>query len=369
MKQFLHISPNVPPAICGVGDYAATVGSRMEQLQPGLECRYLAAGYRSAGESLREPSPEWFWERVKWEIDSSPISSAGIVLHYSGYGYSPDGAPDWIADAFDNRPAFAMEISIVTFFHELYATGWPWKRAYWYSRRQRDVAKRIAQASDALFTNRRESADWLEKATGSEPGSVLDLPVPSNVGEPDDVPGYFDRPPQAVLFGGKKIKQPFLAGRGAVTTATICRKLGIRKVLDIGSPIELSRKPFDDEAIEVIQMGFLDAEEVSKCLLQSKIGFFDYNPKFITKSGVLAALASHGVAIVSPQRTFNAIEELASCSDALSLESLAHSAQTKELEVELANHAATGRRYSARSSARQHALSLLKACFSHETSV
>lgn len=361
MKRFLHIAPSLRPEICGVGDYATTVGARMQQMQPGLECHFIAAGYRSAEQSQTAVSPEWFWSLVKRQVELSQPGDVSIILHYSGYGYSADGTPVWLADALCNRPPFAKQIQIVTFFHELYATGWPWRRAFWSSHRQRDVAKRIAQESDDLFTNRRESADWLEKITGRERGSVVHLPVPSNVGEPDEVSGVFDRPPQAILFGGGKVKQPFLRGSGALATARICKTLEIGNIVDVGSQIDFDRKPFTNESIEITQMGFLDSQEVSRCLLQSRIGFIDYNPRFITKSGVLAAFASHGVAVIGSRPILNAIDELEMFSETMAFEKIASSAHNENFGNHLAEYAMAVRRWSVNGSARRHSQLLMKA--------
>jgi hypothetical protein len=296
LNTILHITPNLPPAVCGVGDYATVVGQRMGEIDLTVRCSYLAAGYRGRDVAVGACSPDWFWRQIAEHRSSTPGDNIGIVLHYSGYGYSPDGAPAWLAAALEGRPAWAAEIRIATFFHELYASGWPWQRAFWQSNRQRGVAVRIARASDALLTNRGESAAWLEQVTGRPAGSVPHLPVPSNVGEPEQVPNYFDRPPQAVVFGGPKVKRPFLQGRGAKTTAAVCQKLGLTKLVDIGKPIDINRKPFDQAGIEVVQLGYLEKDAVSQQLLMSRVGFFDYFPGYLEKSGVLAAMATHGVA-------------------------------------------------------------------------
>jgi hypothetical protein len=195
----------------------------------------------------------------------------------------------------ENRPAEWRTARVVTFFHELYATGWPWRRAFWQSARQRRVAERIARASDALMTNREQSARWLESVTGRPAGSVPHLPVPSNVGEPESVPAYEDRPPHAVVFGGVGHKRKFLTGHGARRTAQACRALGITRITDIGAPTPIDHRPFKEAGVEVVQTGYLPKEEVSALLLDARVGFADYNPDYLEKSGVLAAYSAHGV--------------------------------------------------------------------------
>ncbi len=357
MQQILHITPNLPPAICGLGDYAAVVGARIEQLFPAVECRYLAAGYRSGDGTRRLMSPKWFWNEVSQQVESS--ANFSIVLHYSGYGYNPDGAPAWLAEALANRPTFARNIRLVTFFHELYATGWPWRRAFWQSNRQRNIAVQLAHASDDLLTNRAESAAWLEQLTGRVAGSVAHLPVPSNVGEPDVVPSYFDRPPQAVVFGGAKVKRPFLVGQRAKTTARVCRKLGITKVVEIGSAIAVNHKPFCDAGIDVVQMGHLRKEQVSEQLLQARVGFFDYFPNALTKSGILAALSCHGVGILFHNNLRESFGKLLDLNgDELALKRIATAADPMVAGRLLAKRSTTLRTWYIGHSSRQHALQL-----------
>ena len=44
MSAVIHVVPRLPPAVCGVGDYALLVGSAMEKLHSELHCGYIACG-------------------------------------------------------------------------------------------------------------------------------------------------------------------------------------------------------------------------------------------------------------------------------------------------------------------------------------
>lgn len=287
-----------------------SVGKAIEQMQTATVCRYLAAGIRHNGGLHVGMRENWLWRAIADFARGHGSTLAGVVLHYSGYGYSSNGSPEWLADALANRPPWASHIRIVTFFHELYANGWPWRRAFWQSSLQRRVAISIAKSSDALLTNRAESAAWLEQVTGRPLGSVKHLPVPSNVGEPVEVPEYLDRAPQAVVFGNANAKRSFVQGVGAIRVARVCQEIGISRLVDIGSSIAISRKPFDNVGVEVEQLGYLRSEDVSHQLLQSRIGFFDYFPHYLTKSGVLAAFLSHGVFPIGSNRTHKPLKNI-----------------------------------------------------------
>lgn len=347
MKPLLHVTPQTPPAVCGLGDYAATVSARVQQVRPDIRCVYLAADPRRAIVQTRNRKAEWFWQQALRLLGSS---SGPIVLHYSGYGYDPNGAPSWLADALEKRPPELHNVRVVTFFHELFATGWPWERSFWLSKSQRRVAARVALASDTLLTNRAASAAWLESTTGRPIGSVPHLPVPSNVGEPESVCPLIDRPPQAAIFGGAKRKEAFLAGRGAHRTAEICNRFGLTRLVDIGAKCHPDQKTFQTAGIELVEAGYVPKDEVSRILMQSRVGLVSYFAGYLEKSGVFAALTSHGVAVLGDDRTESEVAALLGVREHPTSDS------------ELTNRAERGLAWSKTGHSLVHAQALLQAC-------
>lgn len=316
MQAVLHITPQVPPAICGVGDYAAVVGRRMEELCPEVRCCYLAAGHRAAGVGATRDVAK-FWDAVEEmaeEPSPSPslggrgIAEAAIVLHYSGYGYDPSGTPAWLAEALERRPSRLTGVRVVTFFHELYATGKPWQRAFWTSSRQRAAAIRVARASDALMTNREQSARWLERQVGLQEGSVPHLPVCSNVGEPTELIPWEERAKRAVTFGAAVFKR-FALRDDAERVATMLGRLGIVELVDIGESTAIATEAFARHGVRVEATGRLPAAGVSEILGGSRVGLLDYSPAYLDKSGVYAAFAAHGLACLMPDTGFDARAE------------------------------------------------------------
>lgn len=311
MPSIIHLVPQLPPVVSGVADYAVLVGHKIEEQQPEIRCGYIACGYQTAGDgagrfrrnATGSCDATQLWRAVH-EISqefNGDIDKLALVVHYSGYGYDQAGAPGWLADALERRPPQFAAVRIVSMFHELYATAWPWRRAFWYSVRQRGVATRIARISHALITNREQSARWLEQVTGRAAGSVGSLPIPSNVGEPCEVVRWDARASQAVTFGGAAFKRPFLVGRGAQATAALCRKLEIGTLLCIGVPVEIDERAFQSNGIDVIQTGFLDAAEVSARFRGARLSLVDYFHGYYSKSSVLAAAAAHGTPPIFPR--------------------------------------------------------------------
>lgn len=313
MLLLIHIVPQLSTVTCGVTDYAILVGKKIEELQPGVRCAYIACSHRAADGPRDVASGQrdirgtcdarFLWQAVQDlidELDEESAHEVAIICQYSGYGFNRHGAPQWLADALEKKPSWFATGRVVSIFHELYATGWPWQRAFWQSSQQQAVAIRIARASDALMTNRAASARWLERVTGRLKGSIPSLPVPSNVGEPEEVLRWDSRPPFAILFGGTRFKRPFLEGNSAIMTFELCKSLNIGTIYEIGQRSDIGEWTFQHRGVKIIQKGILPAAQVSEYLLAARMAFVDYFSGYYGKSGIVAAAAAHGTPPIFP---------------------------------------------------------------------
>src|SRR5688572_2399723 len=78
-------------------------------------------------------------------------TSSIIVLHYVGYGYSPRGCPVWLLSKLEKYLA-ETNYALITIFHEIYATGPPWRSSFWLSPIQRWLAGKFLDMSRAAIT-------------------------------------------------------------------------------------------------------------------------------------------------------------------------------------------------------------------------
>ena len=260
---------------------------------------------------------------------SSPRLS--VVLHYSGYGYGQRGLCFWLLDQISSlRARHRAALRLVVVFHELYASGPPWRSAFWLTPAQAWLAARLAVAADALWTNSEHHAQWLR---GKVPPSVpLEVhPVFSNVGEPDCLPAWGDRLPQAVVFGSASTRQrAFDALR---LHEAVLQQLGVETLIEVG-PGAASQCPAS--VVPHHHLGRLDTAALGRLLLASRIGLLDYPSTMLGKSGVLAAYAAHGCAVLNTRPRGQSAEGLAAGRNHLSLPS-AVTADSASLEA-LSNH-------------------------------
>ncbi|KAA6465384.1 hypothetical protein DYQ86_05445 [Acidobacteria bacterium AB60] len=214
---------------------------------------------------------------------------ATLLLHVSGYGFSRDGAPTELATAIA-RVREHGEFKIAVYFHELFATGMPWRSAFWHSRRQQRAVSRIAQDADVVVTNVERHAAWLEEVPDKRTKlPVWKLPVISNVGESQSLTGMESRMPTLAVFGLPASRRKSYGHLGSL--ARLVRALGVREVFDIGPPFDA---PAHVHGVPVKQLGVVPAGELGNLLSRIRFGFATTPAPYLAKSGVFAGYCAHG---------------------------------------------------------------------------
>ena len=288
-RRLIQVVPRLLPARCGVSDYAIVLAAEL-RTSCGIDSAFVVL---NSDERCDLPYPITHCAPHQL-LDACVASSGGqpaaILVHLSGYGYSADGAPTLLAEALRSVRADGR-FRVAVFFHELFATGMPWKSAFWYSRRQKRAVRRIAEACDLLVTNSRSYMDWLHRETVRQTASPIQyMPVFSQVGEAQQNISLADRDPVMAVFGLGRTRQN--AYRELSTLGELVQQLGIREILDIGPDFE---GPGEVHGIPVRRMGVLAATEIARQFSRSTFGFLSYPRMPLAKSGVFAGYCAHGV--------------------------------------------------------------------------
>jgi hypothetical protein len=252
-----------PQAEGGVTDYSALIAQRL-----GAVHARFAEG-RVQGWPTRSGEPE------------------AIVIQFSGYGFHRRGVPFDLLRWIRQRKAEGTRVGV--FFHELFASGPPWRSSFWLSPLQRYIATELARLADFWLTNRRASAEWLLRRAGEKPNAVL--PTPSNVGELTSLAAQRNR--SVVVFGSPAVRlQTYkLGGRSLLDWAA---GEGLT-VYDIGPSLQDQEWRLRLEQRGVAILGRLSAPQVSDLLAKATFGAVAYPLAYIAKSGVFAAYCAHGV--------------------------------------------------------------------------
>jgi hypothetical protein len=294
-RLLIQIVSQLLPGRCGVSDHAILLARELE----------AAFGIRSAFVVLNSTEPcALAFPRIDCApsqlLESCLQLSMGqpcaILVHYSGYGFSADGAPFPLAEAIA-RVRGSGQFRIGTYFHELFATGMPWNSAFWYTHRQRQVVRRLAKECDLIATNSSIHMEWLEReAIQGGSASRRLLPMFSNVGESLEVPPIRARRPVMAVFGLPDTRRR--AYDRLSSLGGLLHNLGIQEIVDAGPRFHGSPELC---GIPVRQMGALSAADLAAIVSQSIFGFAQHSPSCLAKSGVFAGFCAHGVIPVIPK--------------------------------------------------------------------
>ncbi len=284
----IHVLPQLKPARCGVSDFALAIA---RELEAGFA---IDSAFAVVNSSVQCDVPYPRVYRSQSDLLDTCISlsderPATLLIHLSGYGYSRDGAPRELAEAL-SKARQSGQFRIAVYFHELYATGMPWRSAFWYSRRQKSAVRKIAEGCDLLITNTERHAGWLERESVRRSKFPIQvLPVLSNVGESHVLTPIDRRRPSLAIFGlaaTRRIAYQRLAALGGILS-----DLGIQEVLDIGPPFDA---PAELNGVPVKRLGVLPAPELAGLLSQTRFGFVQHPAFSFAKSGVFAGFCAHG---------------------------------------------------------------------------
>lgn len=272
----------VPPGTGGVRDFAELLQQRWRAC--GLPSELLAINPRAAPLPVLQRRP----------------GRLSVLLHYSGYGYQKRGLPLALLQQMQQlRQAWGNELCLVSYFHESFASGAPWRSAFWLQGLQSNLGRRVARLSDAVCTNTSAHAAWLAPACTHQARPVQVRPVFAAIAEPgldgaDEAP----REPVAVVFGAAATRARAL--QACAQHATLLRQHGIQSLVEVGSgPSSAHTAASPAGGLPLQFIGRLERPALHALLRRCHAGLIDYPASLLAKSSVFAALAAHGVPVLN----------------------------------------------------------------------
>lgn len=314
-SHILQIVPQLPGTLDGVGDYALNLArvlaARHDRTTVFVVARETSAEAIEGFEVISGLRPGGVARSLAQRCDH-------VVLHYVNYGYQVRGVP------FSLR-RFARELRgqvrgrWLTAFHELYASGPPWKSEFWLRPFQVKIARDMIDLSDACFVS--NVAIEREIHLHDPRKQVQLVPVMSNFGEPELTDFSSASPKRWAICGGtaliarsllsferlhRLIPGPFYPSRLDV--------IGGRETASTRALIERLARGIP--GLSCHYHPEVTAEKASTLLTQCSFAWLDYFgraemcPGMILKSGVFAACGAHGVVpILSHQEDTLAVEK------------------------------------------------------------
>lgn len=285
----IQVVPRLTPGRCGITDHAILLAGELEAAC-GIATAFVVLTPNVAGDLPFPVTPCAPAELLESCQSLAPGRVAEVLVHLSGYGYSPDGAPTALAAALERLKASGRS-RVAVYFHELFAGGPPWKSAFWHASRQKRAVARIARQCDLLLTNTQLHVELLKREVLKASGvQVTALPVFSTIGESEELPPFACREPVVVVFGlaaTRTRSYKLLQALGGTL-----ERLGVKEIVDVGPSSDIPRQ---SNGIAVRCAGELPAVELARLLSSSRFGFMPHPPFSMGKSSIFAGYCAQGV--------------------------------------------------------------------------
>jgi hypothetical protein len=200
--SLLVITPRLPPAIDGIGDYCRQLWQYCT-FPSNRSDQDLPIGLITRSEQNPSPNPTstsdpaqatpvqqgstirpWqflvldgvaetrkFWPEIKVDqiqkskdkllsqLESSSCDT--ILLQYVGYGFEHDGAPFWLVQALADWKARQNARRLIVMFHETWSSGQIWQRTFWQMPKQKRCVKQLLDMASIVVTSMEPNATSL----------------------------------------------------------------------------------------------------------------------------------------------------------------------------------------------------------------
>lgn len=298
----LQIVPHPPGSFDGVGDYALNLAKALAR-DHGIRTTFLVAARTAAT------------TKDGYDIVSGLDASAAaelaqrhthVILHYVNYGYQARGVP-FLLRAFVKQLRVRLRGRWVTTFHELYASGPPWKSAFWLRPFQVRIARDMIDAATSCIVSNLPIEQAIHAYDRAKP--VRLVPVMSNFGEPEEIVAAAS-PKRWVICGGTALVarslQLFDELRLLIPAAFVPEHLDVvggRENVSVTATLAKLKN-----AMSVHHYPEVSVDLASEVLREAAFGFIDYFgagkvwPGMVLKSTAFAAVCAHGVVPILSHR-------------------------------------------------------------------
>ena len=290
--NLIQLVSGLPPNIDGIGDYALQLARRLRE-NHSINTSFIVAdprwnggpveGFHAVG--LPERTMTNYLDSIEKSRELFPTEDFAVLIHFSPYSYQLRGYPLWL-----ERSLKLLQTRVHIIYHELDWTDLnPLRSGFWLSPLQRQLIRRVTRLVNVQYTNTELHRRKLEDG-GS--GRVTLIPNFSTLGEPRTNPPFEGRRNFLTVFGRSAQRQwTYKYGRNALRS--LCARLAIERIVDIGSPIEGDITP-DIGGVPIVRCGRLEPDQINHWMATTVGSFMYYPVPFLTKSSVHAVSCAHG---------------------------------------------------------------------------
>ncbi len=294
MKSIIQISPTYPPDIGGVGNYTKILSECL--LIKGIKSQILISDYLG-----KKNKKQILFGKKNKSLYSllEHYDCQNVILHYSGYGYANRGLCFSLIKSLEKWKQDKKKRRLITIFHEIYAKGPFYRMSFWTSIFQKYLAKKLFKLSNISLVTSKQNKFILSSLYNNKK-KIIYTNVFSNIGELKKNKILKTRKNKGIIFGNNFQKELLYKDIlfNKIKYENLLNKMSIKEIIDIGPKINLSKK-INFKNININRVGIMSKKNISSLLENSKIGLVFYPVGQMTKSGIVAAYASHGMIIVN----------------------------------------------------------------------
>jgi hypothetical protein len=301
--NLLQILPRAPGTFDGVGEYARILAC-------GLRDRHGINSVFAARDTGSRPEVDAFrifpLQRLA-EARRCAGSCKAVILHYVNYGFENRGVPIALLSALKSLRRECGGALLVV-FHELFASGPPWRSEFWLRPVQKKIARQIALLADARLVSCESMRAQLERLTRN--GSAIVQPVTSSWGEPRrDESQLRERDPHCwIISGGTALLERSLKSFLKIVSR-IPSEVAPRKLFVVGGANNPHVRALLNAPASFTAEYFpaIEPEAAAPMFSAAAFGWMDYFSSrgvpadVLLKSSTFLGLCAHGVTTVLPQ--------------------------------------------------------------------
>jgi hypothetical protein len=257
------IAPRLPPALDGIGDYCRQLWQH---------CQAIESAQQSVPNSLHpstaNPTKDRPWtflvldgaqeSQAQWpEVEIRQLAGTRedlalqleavkvdtVILQYVGYGYDPNGAPFWLAEAVADWIGDNRDRRLIIMFHETWSSGKPWERAFWQMQAHQRCVTQLLKVTSLAVTSTRANAESLRALHTKTIINIIPIGVSFNVSPSQD-----KNFKQLLIFGKEYARERSVKTHEKLIRSLIDSRL-IERVLLVGQ----AGKPESDPAENLLR--------------------------------------------------------------------------------------------------------------------
>jgi hypothetical protein len=294
----LQIIPRVSDQPDGVIDYASNLAKAL-LMNYDLRTVFVTAERSQASQK------DGF--EIAALADAQVVPANALILHYVNYGYQKRGLPFSLVAALRRlRRRYFGRVLLI--FHELFASGPPWKSEFWLEPLQKKIARDVAQLADTRLVSSESMREILNNIA---PGlDAIVHPIPSAFGEPVIDLGQLrtrDSHRWSICGGTQLIERSLHSFLGIVNA--IPSAVSPKELIVVGGTEnpKVRRMLMTRPDVRSEHYPAVSAEKASQILSTCAFGWLDYftnrkaNSDLVLKSSSFANMCANAVVCVLPQ--------------------------------------------------------------------